>query len=79
MDEGHGAGPQLVGQLTEDDSVGQSLCQVLRQGPLQPRLKDLGARRVGVRLRSVGTPACPLCPQWKHLRAAVRGQETQGG
>lgn len=36
MDEGHGAGPQLVGQLTQDDTIGQSLCQVLGQGPLQP-------------------------------------------
>lgn len=44
MNEGHRAGPQLVGQLTEDDAVGQSFCQVLRQGPLQPRLKDLKGR-----------------------------------
>lgn len=38
MNEGHRAGPQLVGQLTEDDPIGQSLCQVLRKGPLQPGL-----------------------------------------
>lgn len=44
MNEGHRAGPQLVGQLTEDDAVGQSFRQVLRQGPLQPRLKDLKGR-----------------------------------
>jgi hypothetical protein len=47
MNEGHGTGPQLVGQLTEDDPIGQSLSQVLRQGPLQPGLKDLGAEERG--------------------------------
>lgn len=41
MNEGHGAGPQLVGQLTEDDPVGQSLGQVIRQRPLQLGLKHL--------------------------------------
>ena len=35
VNEGHTAGPQLVGQLTEDDPVGQSLGQVIGQGPLQ--------------------------------------------
>ena len=35
MNEGHTAGPQLVGQLTEDDPVGQSLSQVIGQGPEQ--------------------------------------------
>lgn len=36
MNEGYRAGPQLVCQLAEDDPIGESLCQVLRQGSLQP-------------------------------------------
>lgn len=52
MNEGHGAGPQLVGQLTEDDPVGQSLGQVIRQRPLQLGLKHLGDGKEGERSAS---------------------------
>lgn len=52
MNEGHGAGPQLVGQLTEDDPVGQSLGQVIGQRPLQLGLKHLGDGKEGERSAS---------------------------
>ena len=52
MNEGHGTGPQLVGQLTEDDPVGQSLGQVIRQRPLQLALKHLGNGKEGERSAS---------------------------
>lgn len=52
MNEGHTAGPQLVGQLTEDDPVGQSLSQVIGQGPLQLALKHLGDGKEGERSES---------------------------
>lgn len=35
MNEGYRVGSQLVRQLAEDDPIGESLCQVLRQGWLQ--------------------------------------------
>lgn len=52
MNEGHTAGPQLIGQLTEDDPVGQSLGQVIGQGPLQLALKHLGDGKEGERSES---------------------------
>lgn len=74
MNEGYGAGPQLVSQLAEDDPIGESLCQVLRQGLLQPGLEDLQAE-TGEQAGSAGTHSTlsPLRDRSRARKRSCRG------